>query len=71
LYEIHLIDSPAFDNGSLLDTKILSDIANSVSTAHPEGEEEREKTLMNEDKYFGTMLKSAHQATTMRFDPKS
>jgi hypothetical protein len=126
LYEIHLIDSPGFDDGSYNDTEILSRIAAYVNTTYklkqtlagviylhditkhkmggvglrnlrmlenligidkwdnctlvttkwgctknPQGEEEREKTLRNEDKYFGAMLKSAHQATMMRFDPRS
>jgi hypothetical protein len=125
-YEIHLIDSPGFDDGSYNDTEILSRIAAYVNTTYkleqtlagviylhditkqkmggiglrnlrvlenligidkwdnctlvttkwgcttnPEGEEDRERTLRNEDKYFGAMLKNAHQATMMRFDPKS
>jgi hypothetical protein len=126
LYEIHLIDSPGFDDGSLNDTEILSRIAAYVNTTYklkqtlagviylhditkqkmggvglrnlrvlenligidkwdnctlvttkwgctnnPSGEEGRERTLKEDDKYFGAMLKSAHQATMMRFDPKS
>lgn len=126
LYEIHLIDSPGFDDGSHDDTKILYRIATYVNTTYklkqtlagviylhditkqkmggvglrnlrmlenligidkwdnctlvttkwgctknPEGEAERERTLKNEKKYFGAMLKDAHKATMMRFDPKS
>ena len=40
-------------------------------TTNPEGEEERERTLRHGDRYFGAILKNTHQATMMRFDPKS
>lgn len=33
-YEIHLIDSPGFDNGSLADVQILSLIAAYVNTTY-------------------------------------
>lgn len=32
LYEIHLIDSPGFEDGTLVDTQVLSDIANYINT---------------------------------------
>lgn len=34
LYEIHLIDSPGFDDGTLNDTEVLSDIATYVNTTY-------------------------------------
>lgn len=34
LYEIHLIDSPGFDDGSLVDTQVLSQIATYVNTTY-------------------------------------
>ena len=126
LYEIHLIDSPGFDDGTHLDAEVLSRIATYVNntyklkqtlagviylhdisigklggvgqrnlrmlenligidkwdnctlvttkwgcTTNPQGEEERERTLKEKDKYFGAMLGHSRQASMARFDPKS
>ena len=126
LYEIHLIDSPGFDDGNHVDAEVLSRIATYINhtyllkqtlagvlylhditkgkmggvgqrnlrmlenmigidkwdnctlvttkwgcTTNPRGEEENEKTLIREDKYFGAMLRHARQASMVRFDPKS
>lgn len=126
LYEIHLIDSPGFDDGTLVDAEVLSRIATYVNTNYKlkqrlagvlylhditkssvggiaqrnlrmlekmigmeewnnctlvttkwgcttssQDEEDREKTLNGEDKYFGAMLRNAQQAKMKRFDPKT
>ena len=126
LWDIHLIDSPGFDDGLLVDTDVLNRIAAYINTTYklkqtlagilylhditrpkmgaagqknlrvleqmigvdkwdnctfvttkwgctnnPEGELEREKTLMQDGRFFGTMLQSARQASIQRFDPCS
>ena len=37
----------------------------------PQGEEMREKTLRDKEKYYGAMLRHSRQASMVRFDPKS
>ena len=126
MYEVHLIDSPGFDDGTMADVKVLTHIANFVNTHYKlgntfagvlylhditkgkmggvgqrnlrmleqmvgpakwdgctlvttkwgcttdlAGEEARERKLMDSDHLFGSMLKSNHQASIMRFDPRS
>ena len=126
LYEIHLIDSPGFDDGSLLDSQVLARITNFVITTYklkhqlagvlylhditkqklggaglrnirllenmigidkwdhctllttkcgcttnPKGEEDRERKLRTDDRYFKDMLNNSRQAKMERFDPKS
>ncbi|KAL8936342.1 MAG: hypothetical protein Q9216_004978 [Gyalolechia sp. 2 TL-2023] len=117
-YQIHLIDSPSFDDGTVADVKVLTRVADFVNTHYKlgntlagvlylhditkakmggvgqrnlrmleqmvgidkwdnctlvttkwgcttdfAGEEAREKNLMDKDQYFGSMLKSGHQAS--------
>ncbi|KAI4085991.1 MAG: hypothetical protein LQ344_007940 [Seirophora lacunosa] len=126
IYEVHLIDSPGFDDGAMADVKVLTRIADFVNlhyklghtlagvlylhditkakmggvgernlrmlegmiginkwdnctlvttkwgcTTNLKGEEAREKKLMHEEHYFGAMLRNSHQASIVRFDPKS
>lgn len=125
-YEIHLIDTAGFDDGTIVDSEVLSRVANYVNmtyllkrtlagvlylhditkgkmggvgqrnlrmlenmigvegwdhcilvttkwgcTTNPQAEEQREKTLEQEEKYFGAMLRSSKSAKMARFDPKS
>ncbi|KAL8710285.1 MAG: hypothetical protein Q9220_005055 [cf. Caloplaca sp. 1 TL-2023] len=128
-YEIHLIDSPGFDDGSLEDAQVLSSIADFVNTTYklkerlagllylhditktkvggvalcnirmleemiggekfnhctlvtskwgcttnPQDEEDREKTLRDDEMYFGHMLQNGQHtrhASMRRFDPKT
>ena len=124
LYEIHLIDTPGFDDGVLTDANVLQRIADYVNTTYrlkrklagvlylhditktkvggvalrnlrmlegligmeacdncalittkwgcsndPQGEDAREKTLSEQEKFFGGMLRS--NAKMKRFDPKT
>lgn len=126
LYEIHLIDSPGFDDGTLVDTEVLSRVATYVNTTYKlkkrlagvlylhditkakvggvgqrnlrmlekligreeysnctlvttkwgcntnsQDEENREKTLRAEKKFFGGMLDNAQHASMERFHPKT
>ena len=126
IYEVHLIDSPGFDDGAMADVKVLTRIADFVNlhyklghtlagvlylnditkakmggvgernlrmlegmigidkwdnctlvttkwgcTTNLKGEEAREKKLMDEEHYFGAMLRNSHQASMVRFDPNS
>lgn len=59
-----MIGIDKWDNCTLITTKW-------GCTNNPKGEEEREKTLQNSEKYFRAMLQNAHQANMARFDPKS